>query len=142
MSRIGWRAAIVSTLHSHARTRAYGAELLGREGVVVAVLRNGTAALVKLDGDLYELPGGVQRWLLQWDDLDLKEPIEIAPPPAYVTGVTKTGRSTQLHAVPPGITIALCSSPARPLPMCGWSVAFSTNASRACSTCVALINGS
>lgn len=132
----------MGTFHSHARTRAHSSALIGREGVVVAVLRNGTTALVKLDDDPYELPGGVQRWPLQWDDLDLKEPIEVVPPPAYVTGWMKTGRSIELHAVDPGTKVAVCSSPVGPLPICGWSVTFSPNASRACPKCVALINGS
>ncbi|MFB4288970.1 hypothetical protein ACBI99_15105 [Nonomuraea sp. ATR24] len=137
MNRIGWRATIVSTLHSHARVRANGAALVGREGVVVAVLRNGTAALVQLDEQPFDLPGGAQRWPLQWDDLDLKEPVELAAAPLdYVAGLS-FGR---VHAVIiPGTKAALCSAPVGPLPVCGWSVSFSPNASRACPECVAVL---
>lgn len=132
----------MDTLHSHALTRAHHSALIGREGVVVAMLSNGTTALVELDGDTRELPGGVRRWPLRWDDLDLKEPIEVAAPPAYVTGWTKTGQSIELHAVEPGAKAAVCSSPAGPLPMCGWSVPFSATVSRACPTCAAIVKGS
>ncbi|GAA3125173.1 hypothetical protein GCM10020001_052640 [Nonomuraea salmonea] len=141
-SRVGWRATIVDTFHSHPRTAAYHSALVGREGVVVAVLTNGTTALVQLDGDAWDLPGGVRRWPLRWDDLDLKEPVGMVALPAYVTGWKKTGQSIELHAVEPGAKVAVCSSPARPLPMCGWSVPFSVTASRACPRCVALLKGS
>lgn len=141
-SRVGWRATIVDTLHSHASTRAHRSELLGREGVVVAVLSSGTTALVELDGDDWELPGGVRRWSLRWDDLDLKELVDVPAPPAYVTGWRKTGQTVVLHAVEPGAKTAVCSASAGPLPMCGWSVPFSATASRACSRCVALVKGS
>jgi hypothetical protein len=138
VSRIGWRATIVSTLHSHARVRANSAALIGREGVVVAVLRNGTAALVQLDEHPFGLPGGVLRWPLQWDDLDLKEPIEVDCPLDYVVGLS----AGQVHAVIPGTTASLCSAPVRPLPFCGWSVRFSPHVSRACPACAALVTGS
>ncbi|MEO3795796.1 hypothetical protein ABGB14_36790 [Nonomuraea sp. B10E15] len=135
MNRLGWRATIVSTLHSHARVRANHAALVGREGVVVAVLRNGTAALVQLDEQPFDLPGGAQRWPLQWDDLDLKEPVELAAPPAYVAGLA----SGRVHAVIPGTKAALCSAPVEPLPICGWSVSFAPHVSRACPECVAVL---
>ncbi|MEZ7130458.1 hypothetical protein ACBR40_34440 [Nonomuraea sp. AD125B] len=138
-SRIGWTATIVNTFHSHVRTRALHSALVGRRGVVVAVLSNGTTALVRLDGYACELPYGIRRWPLQWDDLDLKEPIVVATPPAFVTGLMRTGQSTVLHAVKPGAEVAVCSSPAWPLPMCGWSVPFSVTAPRACPTCVAMV---
>lgn len=141
-SRVGWRATIVDTLHSHAHTRAHRSELLGREGVVVAVLSCGTTALVELDGDVRELPGGVRRWSLRWDDLDLKELVDVPAPPAYVTGWMEMGRTVVLHAVEPGAEVAVCSASAGPLPMCGWSVPFSPTASRACSKCVASVQGS
>ncbi|WP_043631075.1 hypothetical protein [Nonomuraea candida] len=141
-SRVGLRAKIVKTFHSHSSTCVYGSALVGREGVVVAVLRNGTTALVKLDDDPHDLPLGVQRWPLRWDDLDLKEPIGVASPPAYMTGWSKTGPTVELHAVDANTKVAVCSSPAEPLPMCGWSVTFSPEAPRACRKCVALISGS
>ncbi|MET8865593.1 hypothetical protein ABZW11_21865 [Nonomuraea sp. NPDC004580] len=138
-SRIGWKATIVDTFHSHTRTQAHHSALVGRQGVVAAVLSNGTTALIQLDGLACELPNGIRRWPLQWDDLELKEPTTVAGPPALVTGLRKMGQLVELHAVKPGSRVALCSSPARPLPMCGWSVPFSATAPRACPTCVAMV---
>ncbi|MEU8109498.1 hypothetical protein AB0C18_37930 [Nonomuraea muscovyensis] len=61
--------------HSPVSTRAYGSMLIGREGQVVAVLRDGKVALLKLDGDSYDLPQGVRRWAVAWDDLSIHEPM-------------------------------------------------------------------
>ncbi|MEV0623128.1 hypothetical protein AB0I81_58110 [Nonomuraea sp. NPDC050404] len=132
----------MDTFHSHALTQAHRLALIGREGVVVAELSNGTTALVRLDGEVWDLPGGLRRWPLRWDDLDLKEPIKVRAPLAYVIGWTKRGRSITLHAVVPGAKVAMCTSPARPLPVCGWSVPFSATVSRACPSCVAMVKGS
>ena len=135
-SRIGYRASIVSTFHSHAFTRAHASALIGREGVVVAVLRNGTTALVKLDDDPDELPGRVQCWPLRWDDLDLEEPAAMERPPDYVTGWSKSHGAIVFHAVQPRTAMGVCFSPAEPLPVCGWSVPFSPKMSRACPVCL------
>lgn len=139
-SPIGCRAAIVSTFHSHAFVRAHASALIGREGVVVAVLRNGTAGLVKLDDDADDLPGGARCWLLQWDDLELQAPAERVPPRTFVTGWSKSRRTVVFHAVRPKAVVAVCSSPVKPLPMCGWSVSFSHGMSGACPKCVTVIN--
>ncbi|MEU6716753.1 hypothetical protein ABZ897_35255 [Nonomuraea sp. NPDC046802] len=53
---------ITQVFHSHAKTRTYTNELLGREGVIVAELRNGNVALVELDGDPWVCPAGARRW--------------------------------------------------------------------------------
>ncbi|GAA3148348.1 hypothetical protein GCM10020001_084660 [Nonomuraea salmonea] len=67
-TRVGRRAEITGMLHSPAATRAWASFLLGRFGTVIAVLRNGTLALLALDGDAHEMPGGVKRWPIHLDD--------------------------------------------------------------------------
>lgn len=140
LAAIGSHATIVDLLHSHARTRAYGSSLLGHEGIIVAILRNGTTALVELN-DLGGAPGGIRRWSVHWDDLQVSPvPPPAAPHPAcaHRAGLSGTGRDAVQHAVPPGDKISLCGVAVRPLPVCGWSVPFSPTVSRACSTCAAL----
>jgi hypothetical protein len=68
-STIGSRVKIVDMLHSPARTRAFASWLVGQRGKVVSILRNGTLALVEVDGEPSELLGGVRRWPVHWDDL-------------------------------------------------------------------------
>ncbi|MFE0150888.1 hypothetical protein ACFWY5_27310 [Nonomuraea sp. NPDC059007] len=68
---VGSRARIVELLHSPARTRGHAAVLLGQYGTVVMVLRYGTVALLELDADADELPGGARRWPVHWDDLQV-----------------------------------------------------------------------
>jgi hypothetical protein len=118
--------------------------LIGREGVVVAMLRNGKVALLKLDGDWYDLPDGVQRWAVAWDDLTVHDPVgkpEVAVQ-TYVAGFTQEGRALRQHAVVPGTKVAICSSPVGPLPVCGWSLAFSPDVPQACAKCLAPLDAS
>ena len=56
-------------MHSPASTRRFASLLIGRQGTVVNILRNGTLALIALEGESGELPGGVRRWSVHWDDL-------------------------------------------------------------------------
>ncbi|MBF8192167.1 hypothetical protein ITP53_42120 [Nonomuraea sp. K274] len=142
--RVGRRAVVIGAVHSHARTRAHAPALIGRAGVVVAVLRGGSVALLQLDDAPHDLPGGTRRWPFHWGDLALDKPDEVTadPVPAYVAGFEKTAVGIVQHAVRPGEGVALCSSSAGPSPVCGWSLAFSANISRACPKCVALASGS
>ncbi|MFI9840397.1 hypothetical protein ACIHFD_25410 [Nonomuraea sp. NPDC051941] len=135
---------IVTMEHSPRSTRAYGSMLLGRVGVVVAVLRDSKVALVKLDDGIHELPRGVHRWPVAWDDLVLDERASVPDVSAqtYVAGFSKVGRALEQHAVLPGADVAVCSSPVKPLPFCGWSLSFSPTVPQACPKCVTLVNGS
>ncbi|MEU7833735.1 MULTISPECIES: hypothetical protein [unclassified Nonomuraea] len=58
-------------MHSPASTRGFASLLIGRQGIVVSILRDGTLALIALEGELGELPGGVRRWSVHWDDLQI-----------------------------------------------------------------------
>ncbi|MFG1705397.1 hypothetical protein ACFLIM_19585 [Nonomuraea sp. M3C6] len=148
--------------HSPAETRRYADYLLGRQGVVVELLRLGSIALVKLDGDLYDLPLGCRRWAVHWDDLDIlehkandAEKVEIS----YRVGLLTVGHRTVQHAVgldqhtierdqhafaldeyaiQVGPRRALCGQQVHPLPVCGWSLRFTPTATGACGTCVEL----
>lgn len=136
--RIGCRATIVSMDHSPITTHPYRWALVGRQGVVVAHLRNKKVALLKLD-ECYDLPG---RWAVAWDDLVVGEPAR-APGSAtqvYVAGFSGSGRAMEQHAVVAGTAMALCSSRVKPLPFSGWSLTFSPTAPRACSACVKLVS--
>ncbi|SDL13238.1 hypothetical protein SAMN05421869_122133 [Nonomuraea jiangxiensis] len=130
--------------HSPLSTRVYRSLLLGLEGVVASLLRNGQLALLKLD-DSYYLPEGTRRWAVSWDDLYVGEPAWIPddpPAPTYVAGLSTDRRNALQHAVLFGASRAVCSSPVRPLPFCGWSMPFAPNVPHACPKCVTLINGS
>ncbi|MFB9531278.1 hypothetical protein [Nonomuraea roseola] len=134
------RAKIVDLLHSPARTRASGAWLIGQRGTVVMVLRNGTLALFELDAEAGELPGGVRRWPVHWDDLLVygTQPEHDHPVDGYRLGLSGSRRQTVQHAVPLDAKISLCGEPVYSLPVCGWSMPFSPTADRACPECVRL----
>ncbi|WP_431896164.1 hypothetical protein [Nonomuraea sp. bgisy101] len=134
------RAKIVDLLHSPARTRGSGAWLIGQRGTVVMVLRNGTLALFELDDAAHDLPGGVRRWPVHWDDLLVygTESGSDHPCEAYRLGLSGTGRQAVQHAVPLDTKISLCGEPVYPLPVCGWSMPFSPTADRACPNCIHL----
>ncbi|MBB5775981.1 hypothetical protein [Nonomuraea jabiensis] len=124
-------------LHSPACTRDFATSLVGRSGRVTGLLRNGTYAMVELDGEPGELPGGIRRWPVHWDDLELSQP---APRPesadAYRLGLSGSGRDAVHHAVPQGRETGLCGQRAYPLPVMGWSLSFSATATRACPACI------
>ncbi|MGV9308385.1 hypothetical protein ACWENQ_13965 [Nonomuraea sp. NPDC004354] len=136
----GARAKIVYLLHSPARTRASGAWLVGQRGTVVMVLRSGTLALLELDDAADRLPGGIRRWPVHWDDLLVygTQPGAADPTDVYRLGVSGVGLHLVQHAVPPDATVGLCGEPASPLPVCGWSMPFSSTVARACPVCVHL----
>lgn len=50
-------------------TRVFGSLMTGRMGVVICVMRDGRFALVRLDGPKPDLPQGIRRWMIHWDDL-------------------------------------------------------------------------
>ncbi|MFI7643961.1 hypothetical protein [Nonomuraea sp. NPDC049400] len=139
-SKIGRRVRIADAFHSHVQTRAYKDQLIGREDVIVAVLRTGKVALVELDDDGSPFPAGVRRWSFCWDDLHKET--KTNPPQRraveYRAGFTWKGRQAVQHAVPPEKTVALCGQTTRPLPVCEWSLTFSATVDRACLTCVQL----
>jgi hypothetical protein len=141
---VGSWAEIISMEHSPATTRVYGSALIGRVGVVVAILRNAKVALLKLDDERFDVPEGALRWAVSWDDLDLLKPEGsfAAPVTVYVAGMSKGRGNPVLHAVLSGSNMAACSSPVRPLPFCEWSLPFSPGAPHACRQCVALVSGS
>ncbi|MBB3726920.1 hypothetical protein [Nonomuraea dietziae] len=132
------RAKIVDLLHSPARTRASGAWLVGQRGTVVMVLRNGTLALLELDSAADDLPGGVRRWPVHWDDLLVygMESVSGHPVDDYRLGLSGAGRQAVQHAVPLDTKISLCGESVYPLSVCGWSIPFSPTADRACLECV------
>lgn len=139
--KIGMKVTVVDVLHSHSRARAYRDQLLGRQGVIVAVLREGLLALVKLDSHAEDCPGGVRRWALCWDDLALEEGedhVEDVLEADYRAGFTWSGRHAVQHAALPDTGISLCGQPVRPLPICGWSLTFSPRSSHACPLCADL----
>lgn len=138
---IGCRAKIVDMLHSPARTRVYSAWLTGQRGTIVNVLRDGTLALLELDSDAYPAPNGARRWPVHWDDLLLYAlPSELDEPEhPFVLGLSGTGSDAIHHAVRPSSAFGLCGTLARPLPMCGWSLPFTTTVRRACGECVRLV---
>ncbi len=43
--------------------------MTGYTGVVIAVMRDGRFAFVQLDGPEHDLPMGMRRWMLHWEDL-------------------------------------------------------------------------
>jgi hypothetical protein len=107
---------------------------------VISILTHGTNALIRLDGDHFDLPAGIRRWPVHWDDLTI-EPVAdagTAPPREYRTGVLGSGQDAVLHAVLPGTSTGLCAEPVGPLPICGWSLPFAPTSRRACVRCVAL----
>ncbi|MFI6319826.1 hypothetical protein ACIBG8_19990 [Nonomuraea sp. NPDC050556] len=137
---VGRHAMIVSLLHSHARTRACGKRLLGHQGVIVGVLRNGTTALIELD-DVANLPAGVRRWPVHWDDLQV-EPVPPPPAPHVITyraGISGTGDEAVQHAVLRSNETSLCGAEVHPLPICGWAFAFTPAIARTCPTCARLV---
>ncbi|WP_344204936.1 hypothetical protein [Nonomuraea bangladeshensis] len=127
---------IKQMLHSPSRTRYLASCLIGRKGIVVGLLRDGTLALVELDGDADEAPYGVRRWAVHLDDLEIYD--DAAPPKQperHRLGITESG-SEVVHAVPADSTDSLCGEAAKPLPVLGWSMPFAPTASRACPECV------
>ncbi|MEV5896717.1 hypothetical protein [Nonomuraea fuscirosea] len=145
-SWIGRRVRVTDLLHSHARTRAYTRHLLGRCGVVVAVLRMGKVALVELNDPVEDCPAGARRWHFCWGDLELLEETSVLDrfTADYRAGFSwHEGRAIQ-HAVLPGKDdkAGVCGLPAQALPTCGWSLAFSPAVERACPTCVRLADDS
>lgn len=140
-SKVGKRVTIVRVFHSHAQTRAYKSQLLERQGVVVAALRNGKVALVELDDDRWDCPAGIRRWPFAWDDLQVEQSTDTGVEPAvkYRAGFSWKGRQAVQHAVPPEKDRALCGHGALPLPTCGWSLTFLPTAKGACPACVQLV---
>jgi hypothetical protein len=138
-SMVGRRVMVKDVFHSHSRTRFYKDQLIGRDGVIVAVLREGRTALVELDDDQSNCPAGARRWPFQWDDLLLDaEDAQDQPDVAYRAGFTWHNRRAVQHAVRPTEEVALCGQVAHPLPICGWSLTFSPDVDRACSICARL----
>lgn len=139
-SRVGCRATIVSMLHSPARTRASAAWLLGSHGTVTGVLLNGTLALLELDGRPHELPGGVRRWSVHWDDLRVSavQPEPEDPTCGYRLGLASHKRGAAQHAVLAHQGISLCGEAVHPLPPLGWSLPFLPAASHTCQACARL----
>ena len=139
-SSLGCRVKIVDMLHSPARTRAVGAWLIGLRGTVVSILRNGTLALIELDGEPDQLAGSARRWPVQWDDLLVYtvEPESLEFPDGFRLGLSGVGREAVQHAVRLDTKISLCGEPVTPLPICDWSMPFSPMAARACPACVRL----
>ncbi|MFI6603012.1 hypothetical protein ACIBHX_42800 [Nonomuraea sp. NPDC050536] len=105
---------------------------------MVMVLRNNTLALLQLDADAYELPGGVRRWPVYWDDLLVYAMESETPADGYRLGLSGEDRQAVQHAVPHDAMISLCGEPVRWLPICGRSIRFSPRALHACPECVHL----
>ncbi|MDP4511346.1 hypothetical protein [Nonomuraea turcica] len=139
-STVGSRVKIVDMLHSPARTRAFASWLLGQRGTVVGILRNGTLALVELDGEPGGLLRGARRWPIHWDDL-LVYTVDAGPvnvEDGYRLGLSGLERGAVQHAVQGDSGTSLCGEPAHPLPICGWPLPFAPGAAWACPACVRL----
>ncbi|NUW33654.1 hypothetical protein HTZ77_19765 [Nonomuraea sp. SMC257] len=136
-SKVGCRATIAQMRYSPERTRDCAAWLVGRQATVVGIVRHGAYALIELDGEREESPGGVLRWPVHWDDLEIYNSL---PQPGqadvYRLGLSKGTRRAIQHAVPADSTVSLCGMRARPLPLLEWSLPFVPTAARACSECV------
>lgn len=65
----GCRVAISSMEHSPMTTRVYGSTMTRHTGIVISVMRDGLFAFVRLDGPESDLPQGIRRWVIHWDDL-------------------------------------------------------------------------
>jgi hypothetical protein len=141
-SLVGCRAEIVTMLHSPARTRASASLLLGHRGTVVGVLRNSTLALLELDGQPHDMPRGVRRWAVHWDDL-LVHTDQAGTKQArdYRLGLSNPDRNAMQHAAPAKHEVSLCGEAVHPLPTLGWCLPFVPTATRACPTCVLLAEG-
>ncbi|GAA3203603.1 hypothetical protein GCM10010486_87240 [Nonomuraea roseoviolacea subsp. carminata] len=104
---------------------------------MAGILRHGALALIELDGEPEESPGGVLRWPVHWDDLEIHysvgQPQHAHP---YRLGISGARHRLTYHAVPADSTESLCGNPARPLPVLEWSMPFVPTASRACPECV------
>ncbi|MEV0145877.1 MULTISPECIES: hypothetical protein [unclassified Nonomuraea] len=112
----------MAMLNGPARTRAVGDLLLGQRGMGTELLRNGTLALVELEADRADLPGGVRRWPVRWDDLLICSADSAnAADTDYRLGLSDSGREAMQHAVPAGTEQSLCGQEVHPLPVCGWS---------------------
>ncbi|NBE99029.1 hypothetical protein FE391_36370 [Nonomuraea sp. KC401] len=106
-----------------------------------AVLRNGTLALLALDGDAHEMPGGVKRWPIHWDDLLIHDD-EVRPitrSDGYRLGLSGQQEAVVQHAVQANHKVSLCGETVRPLPTLGWCLPFLPTAARACPACVRLV---
>ncbi|TDC10677.1 hypothetical protein E1267_03805 [Nonomuraea longispora] len=103
-----------------------------------AVLRNGTLALLALDGDAHEMPGGVKRWPIHWDDLlihdDEVQPITRSD--GYRLGLSGQQEAAVQHAVQANQKVSLCGETVRPLQTLGWCLPFLPTAAWACPACV------
>ncbi|MEV6034620.1 hypothetical protein AB0L65_25925 [Nonomuraea sp. NPDC052116] len=133
-------AEVVELLHSPISTRNADIWLIGEHGRVVATLRNGTLALLELDGSPNDLLGRVRRWSFHWDDL-LVHPGESKADENTIClrlGLSGYDREAVQHAVPSDAKRALCGQNAYPLPICGWSLPFRVTSSRACASCAQL----
>ncbi|GAA2290693.1 hypothetical protein GCM10010149_42240 [Nonomuraea roseoviolacea subsp. roseoviolacea] len=107
---------------------------------MVAVLQYGKVALVELDSEASELPGGGRRWPVHWDDL-LVEPVmptSAESSPSYGTGVCTAENQRIRHAVPPKQARGLCGEPVRPLVIGNWQVPFAPNLAHTCEKCIRL----
>ncbi|MGW0804700.1 hypothetical protein [Nonomuraea sp. NPDC002799] len=132
----------MTMLHSPAQTRASAARLLGHHGTVVAALLGGTLALLELDGRPHDMPGGVRRWAVHWDDLLVRtEQASATQARSYRLGLSDLERTAVQHAVPAGREVSLCGETVRPLPTLGWCLPFLPAATRACPACALLTEG-
>ena len=93
----GRRIEITSMEHSPTTTRALRSRLIGSTGRVVAHSRPGVVALIELDGPQWDLPQGVRRWSVHWDDLTPHPEWCADPPPAYWVGLSGLEREAASH---------------------------------------------
>jgi hypothetical protein len=138
--QVGNRVQVVSMEHSPATTREAGQRLIGQTGCVAALIRNGIYALVELDVLETDLPRGVRRWSVHWDDLTSYPawPNEVEPSRTYRMGLSGVGRGAVQHASQDDKETGLCGQTVYPLPFSGWSISFNPSSARACPTCAQL----
>ncbi|MEV4801414.1 hypothetical protein AB0K18_15515 [Nonomuraea sp. NPDC049421] len=105
------------------------------------MLRNGTLALLALDGDGHEMPGGVKRWPIHLDDLLIHddEARPVTRSDGYRLGLSGQQKAVVQHAVQTDRKVSLCGETVRPLPTLGWCLPFLPTAARACPICVRLV---
>lgn len=137
--KIGRCAHITQLVHSHARVRAYAPALIGRSGVIVAVLRNGSVALLELD--MPEYPAGVRRWPIAWGDLEIAEVVEQPRRRRrFPAGFTEDEDGRVQHAVLTPDGHAHCGRQTLRLKVLEFSIPFAPNLPSTCGACKELVS--
>ncbi|MBG0818367.1 hypothetical protein [Planomonospora sp. ID82291] len=139
--RPGDRVTVAQLLLSHSDTCAHHS-LVGQSGVIAAVHRDGTHALVRMDEEIY-LPGAgpVHRLVFHLGDLKiLCAPCAPRPSGRHGTGLD-SGRLRHAVALTGEVrrrpVPAVCGTTATPVVIGDWTVPFEPDLERTCPACAA-----